>query len=171
VAGVTRTLVRIAIAGVACALLLLLGGAILERAMLGGAPAEARVRVEQEVRDLFAVRSQRLKESARRAAPVDTVKRALNDDVAATRELFAAARATLPTTATMTPRSRFTTRTGSRWRGLDGRRNCASKRSAATNPGSFSRAALGLRLVYVAPLIDGPPAWARSRPSLPAQRR
>jgi hypothetical protein len=94
---VTRTLGRIAIAGAACALLLLIGGAILERTLLGGAPAAARARVEQDVRDLFSLRSQRLKDSARRAAPIPLVTGAANDEVPATRELFAAARSALPT--------------------------------------------------------------------------
>jgi len=152
---VTRTLVRIAIAGVACALLLLLVGAILERALLGGAPAEARLRVEREVQDFFSLRSQRLKESARRAAPVQTVKRALEDDVAATRELFAAGRAALPTDSAED--AAVTVYDANRkplaWAG---RPSELRLDTLATGEAWFmSEGALGLRLVYVAPLMEG----------------
>jgi signal transduction histidine kinase len=152
---VTRTLARIAIAGVASALLLLLGGAILERALLGSTPAEARLRVEREVREFFALRSQRLKESARQAAPIATVKRALEEDVAATRNLFAAVRAALPadgdTDAAVTVFN--TNRKPVAWAGRP------SEFGVDTLTGGeawfMSEGALGLRLVYVAPLMDG----------------
>jgi hypothetical protein len=155
VLGVTRTLVRIAIAGVACALLLLLAGTLLERTLLGGAPADARLRVEQEVRDLFAVRSQRLKESARRATPIDIVRRALDDDIAATRALFVAARATLPTDSDEDAAVTIydADRKPLAWAGRP------SELRFETLSGGESwfifEGGLGLRLVYVAPLISG----------------
>ena len=99
----TRTLGRIALAGVACAILLLIAGSVLERTLLGGNPRRPGSAWKQEVRDLFAVRSQALKESARRAAPI-TRSSGADRGVPATRELFAAARAALPTTTMPTSR-------------------------------------------------------------------
>jgi len=152
---VTRTLGRIALAGVACALLLLIAGSILERALLGGTPTQARVRVEAEVRDFFAVRSQRLKESARRAAPLTTVKLALEEDVPATRELFSAARAALPTDDDAD--AAVTVYDGDRkpvaWAGRPA--ELGLETLAGGEAWFLSEGALGLRLVYVTPILDG----------------
>jgi signal transduction histidine kinase len=153
---VTRTLGRIAIAGVACALLLLIAGSILERALLGGSPTEARVRVEAEVRDFFAVRSQRLKESARRAAPLATVKPALDDDVAATRALFSAVGAALPSDddADAAVTVYDADRKPVAWAGRPS--ELATDTLAGGEAWFLSEGALGLRLVYVAPITEGP---------------
>ena len=151
----TRILARIAIAGAACALLLLAGGAILERALLGSTPDDSRARVEKEVRDLFTVRSQQLKESARRAAPAAIVKRAVADDVAATRDLFASARAALPTdgqddaAVTIYDADRGPVA----WAGRPS--ELRLERLTGGESWFIFEGAIGLRLVYVAPLMDG----------------
>jgi signal transduction histidine kinase len=151
--GLTRTLARIALAGAACAILLLAVGVALDRALLGSEPAAARGRVERDVRELFTERSRTLKESAQRAAPVPLVSRALTDDVTARRELFAAANAALPTNAeddaavTVYDAKREPIAWAGRASALP------FEKVAGSETWFVLPAALGLRLVYVAPLF------------------
>jgi signal transduction histidine kinase len=152
--AVTRTLGRIAIAGAACALLLWIGGALVERLLLGGAPAAGRARVERDVRDLFSVRSQHLKDSARQAAPIGLVTRAVADDAPAARELFAAARAALPNDGDEAAVTIYNAdHKPIAWSGRPSELRFDSL--AGGESWFVSQGALGLRLVYVAPLQDG----------------
>jgi signal transduction histidine kinase len=154
VTAVTRTLGRIALAGAACAVLLFFAGAALQRVMLGGSPAAARQRIQQDVRELFAARSRALRDSAQRAAPIALVRRAISEDVTATRDLFAAARAAMPRDG---DDPAVTVYDGDRkplaWAGR------ASELPFDKLTGGESwfmfPAPLGLRLIYVAPVLDG----------------
>jgi signal transduction histidine kinase len=151
----TRTLARIAVAGAVCALLLLVAGAVLERSLLGGETDSARRRIEEEVRELFAVRTLSLKESARQSASIPLLKRALMDDVAAIRELFAAAHAAMPGGADDDVATTIYDAEGTpiAWAGRTS--DLGFERLAGGESWFISPSALGLRLVYVAPLLDG----------------
>jgi signal transduction histidine kinase len=151
----TRTLARIAVAGAGCALLLLIAGAALERTLLGTDPGAARARVEQDVRALFAARTQALKASAQRAASPFLVTRALADDVAATGELFAAAQEFVPGGARDAGAVTIydAEQQPIAWAGRAS--ELLFERLAGGEGWFISPTALGLRLVYVAPLLEG----------------
>jgi signal transduction histidine kinase len=154
---VTRTVARIAIAGAGCALFLFLAGLALEHTLLGGEPAAARRRVEDDVRGLFATRAATLKASAQAAVTPATMRRALDEDVDATRALFAAARAALPDAsdddAAVTVFGLGLEPQPIAWAGRP------SEFTYTTLAGGESwrvtRAVQRLRLVYVAPVMDG----------------
>ena len=85
------------------------------------------------------------------------------DDVEAARELFEAAQAAAACAdGTRSSRSRFTTRAAADGVGRTGVRAALRKIAEGEKPGSSSRSALGLRLVYVTPVIDGTIASERS---------
>jgi signal transduction histidine kinase len=152
---VTRILGRIALAGAACAILLLLGGAVLGRATLGGDAAVARQRVQMEVRDLFDSRSRALKDRAQGLAPISLVTRALEDDVVATRQLFAAARTALAGTGQDDAVTIYDAeRNPVAWAGRAS--DLTFDKFAGSESWFVLPDALGLRLIYVAPLLDGP---------------
>jgi signal transduction histidine kinase len=153
---VTRILGRIALAGAVCAILLLIAGAALERLTLGQDAAAARIRVQQDVRELFDASGRMLQESAERAAPIALVRRALSDDAGAIGELFAAAHDALPGgneeagAVTLYDAEKHNPIA---WAG----RASELPFDKLTGGESWfvSSAALGLRLVYVMPLLDG----------------
>jgi signal transduction histidine kinase len=152
---VTRTLGRIALAGAACAVLLLLAGLGLERTLLGGDADTTRRRVQQEVRELFDRHTQALKAAAQRAAPIPLVTRALADDVTASRELFSAAQATLPQIGSED--AAVTVYDAERkplaWAGRAS--ELPFEKLTGGESWFISPAALGLRLIYVAPIVNG----------------
>jgi signal transduction histidine kinase len=83
-----RTLARIAAGGVACALLVLLGGWGIGRLVLGADDSQARARVEAEVRATFDTMSRRLRDMATAAADIADVRAASDEDNSAAHRLL-----------------------------------------------------------------------------------
>ena len=147
-----RRFARIAVAGLGCALLLYLGGRLLERATLGGNDIEARTRVEAEVRASFDAMSRALRLMARGMADPASVVEATGGNATAARRLFAAADAAL----SQSDEAEFAVTAYA----ADGRplawggrpSDLPDDRLQGDEAWFFARGALGLRLVYVAPV-------------------
>src|SRR5262245_6333272 len=88
-----RRLIRIVAVGVACALLVVAGGSILRRAVLGADGREARDRVQAQVRGAFASMTAELRDIATQAGAPADVRLASAGNDGATERLFAAAAA------------------------------------------------------------------------------
>jgi signal transduction histidine kinase len=88
-----RRLIRIAAVGAACALLVLAGGNVLRRAVLGADSREARDRVQAQVRAAFASMTAELRDIATQSGAPADVRLASAGDDRATERLFAAAAA------------------------------------------------------------------------------
>src|SRR5262245_14453778 len=86
-----RRLIRIAAVGVACALLVVAGGHVLRRAVLGADSREARDRVQAQVRDAFASMTAELRDIATQSGAPADVRLATAGNDRATERLFAAA--------------------------------------------------------------------------------
>ena len=152
-----RRLARTAIAGAACALIVLALGRLTELVVLGADEAAARARVEAEVRSSFDTMSRALRLMARGMADPETVVAAARDDVTAAGRLFAAADAAI---APGDPADFAVTAYGSDGRPLawDGRpSDLPADRLRGAEAWFFAQGALGLRLVYVTPVttVDG----------------
>jgi signal transduction histidine kinase len=83
-----RTLARIAVGGLICALVVLAGGWGLRRAVFGRDDSQARARVEADVREMFDTMSRRLREMAVAVADPVAVKKASDDDSSAAHDLL-----------------------------------------------------------------------------------
>src|SRR4029450_3088688 len=83
-----RRLLRIAIGGVVCALLVLVTGSIVQRAALGVDDAGMRMRVEAEVRSVFDRMARRLRAMAVQTSDLPTIRAALDGDTSAVRRLL-----------------------------------------------------------------------------------
>jgi signal transduction histidine kinase len=86
-----RTLARIAIGGLVCALVVLIGGWGVRRAAFGRDDAQARARVEAEVRSTFDAMSRQLREMAAVVADPALVRAAAKEDTSAADQLLARA--------------------------------------------------------------------------------
>jgi signal transduction histidine kinase len=86
-----RRLLRIAVVGVGCSLIVAAGGAVWERLALGADDRETRSRAEIEVRRAFGEMAQRLREMGDAVADPAVISAAADEDAAAARRLFTAA--------------------------------------------------------------------------------
>jgi signal transduction histidine kinase len=145
---------RIFTVGVLVAAAVWAGGRVLERVVLGPDDAALRVRVERQVREAFDGMARSLREMAAPLANAGELSAAAADDTAAARRLFEAAERSLrvveETTAAVTAYA-------------DGGRPVAWSGRASELPRDrlqgpeawfFAQGALGLRLVYVEPVVD-----------------
>ncbi len=146
---------RIALAGAGCALLVFLAGRMLERATLGGSAEDSRARVETDVRASFDSMSRALRLMAGGMADPVSLVEAAGGDVTASRRLFAAAAAAL----SQEDEVEFAVTAYA----LDGRplawggrpSELPDDRLQGDEAWFFARGALGLRLVYVTPVVTG----------------
>ena len=83
-----RRLLRIAIGGVVCALLVLATGWIVQRVALGVDDAGMRMRVEAEVRSSFDRMARRLRAEAAQTSDLPTIRAGLDGDTSAVRRLL-----------------------------------------------------------------------------------
>ncbi len=83
-----RRLLRIAMGGVVCALLVLVTGRIVQRVVLGVDDAGMRMRVEAEVRSAFDRMARRLRAMAAQTSDLSTIRDALDGDTSAVRRLL-----------------------------------------------------------------------------------
>ena len=88
-----RRLTRLALAGLACALIVLAGGALLRRAILGTDEDAARVRIESEIRSAFTSMSLELRAMAEQTGDPADIALADADDAGAASRLFTSAAA------------------------------------------------------------------------------
>ena len=88
-----RSLLRIGVGGVLCALLVLAAGWLAQRLVLGEDDSGMRTRVETEVRSAFDRMARRLRAMAAEAGDPATIRAAIDGDMGAVRRLFATAAA------------------------------------------------------------------------------
>ena len=148
-----RRLVRTAVVGACCALIVLALGRLTEWAVLGTDDAAARARTQAEVRASFDTMSRALRLMALGMADSETVVAATEGDVTAASRLFAAA----DTAITQGSAADFAvTAYGSNGQPLawDGRpSDLPGDRLQGEEAWFFAQGALGLRLVYVTPVV------------------
>jgi signal transduction histidine kinase len=145
---------RIGAAGLLCAALVLVAGWGLQRLALGGSEADARTRIEREVRDSFGDMARGLREVATEVADPSAVNSAVGGDNAAARRLFAAADAAVTARADQDLSLTVYASDGRplAWGGRPS--EIPSDRLQASNSAwFFAQGPLGLRLVYVAPVM------------------
>ena len=151
-----RRLVRIAVAGAGCAVVVLALGRLAERVVLGADEAAARGRAEAEVRASFDTMSRALRLMALGMADAESVVAAAQDDVTAARRLFAAADAALTQAGAVDAADVAVTAYGANGQPLawDGRPSeLPADRLQGEEAWFFAQGALGLRLVYVTPVM------------------
>jgi len=151
-----RRVVRIALTGAVCVLAVIAAGRITERVALGADDSAVRARVERDVRGAFGVMSNGLQTIARGVADANTLVAASQGDDTAARRLFDAAQAAtvartrdveLDVTA-YAPDSRPLA-----WAGRPS--ELPKDRLEGDEAWFIAQGALGLRLVYAMPVIDG----------------
>jgi signal transduction histidine kinase len=149
-----RRLLRIAIGGVVCALLVLVTGRIVERAALGADDAGMRMRVEAEVRSAFDRMARRLRTMAVQTSDLPTIRAALDGDTSAVRRLLTS------TSAVVTEDAPFDS--ALTIYGGDGEPLAWAGRPSDLPPDRLqgeeawfaAPGASGLRLMYVRPVMD-----------------
>ena len=147
-----RRLVGIAVAGAACALVVLALGCLTERIALGSDEAAARARTEAEVRASFDIMARALRLMALGMADSEVVVAAAQDDVTAASRLFAAASAAIAQGdgADFAVTAYDVNGEPMAW---DGRPSeLPAERLQSDEAWFFTQGALGLRLVYVTPV-------------------
>ncbi|MGH9254723.1 MAG: ATP-binding protein [Vicinamibacterales bacterium] len=147
-----RRLLRVAGVGVVCALVVLLSGRVAEIVVLGSNESASRARVETGVRASFDGMARALRLMALGLADPNTVAAAADGDLLASRRLFAASSTAL---AQALDADYAITAYASDGRPLawDGRASeLPPDRLQGDEAWFFTRSALGLRLVYVAPV-------------------
>src|SRR5262245_6581249 len=156
-----RRLVRILATGAVCALLVWTGGRILESLRLGGDADALRARVETEVRESFDAMARSLQAMAAPLVSEGTLQAAAEGDTSAARRLFEVAEAAVSgkeaSELAVTAYS-----AGGRpvaWAGRPS--ELPADRLQGPEAWFFAQGALGLRLVYVAP-IGAPPSTSGS---------
>ena len=146
---------RIALAGLATALLVFVAGEVAQRIVLGADEASARARIERDVRTQFGDIGRDLRDMASDVSDAATIRLAIAADTGAARRLF--------TTADAAVRAREDDDVALTVYASDGRPLAWAGRPSEL-PGDRlqngeawfpAQGALGLRLVYVAP-VDGP---------------
>jgi signal transduction histidine kinase len=146
-------LARTLAAGASCALIVLLLGRLTERIVLGEDEAASRARTETAVRASFDTMSRALRLMAHGMADPETVVAAAQDDVTAARRLFGAASAAI---AQGNVADFAVTAYGANGQPLawDGRpSDLPEDRLQGGEAWFFAQGALGLRLVYVTPVM------------------
>jgi len=153
----TRPLVRIAVIGGAAALLVFLLGRGAEVLVLGADERAARARVEADVRASFDAMTRSLRLMALGMADAASVVAAADGDVTAARRLFEAAAAALAQgDAEGSDYAVTAYAADGRPLAWDGRPSeLPSDRLQGDEAWFFARGALGLRLVYVTPVLAG----------------
>ncbi|MDA1183089.1 MAG: HAMP domain-containing sensor histidine kinase [Acidobacteria bacterium] len=143
---------RIAAAGVGCALAMLLLGSLAERLAFGPDDASAHARTEGEVRSSFDEMARALRLMAAGMADADVVVAAAQDDVTAASRLFVAATAAIAQgNADFAVTAYDANGEPVAW---DGRPSeLPRERVLGDEAWFFTQGALGLRLVYVTPVI------------------
>jgi signal transduction histidine kinase len=149
-----RHLSRILVGGLACTVVLLAGGRLVERAAFGSGDAGARARVETEVRASFRRMAQQLAALAARAADPAAIERAAGDITAAERyftsveaDVLAQADADLALTVYATSGRPIA------WAGRPS--ELPGERLQGEESWLFAQDAVGLRLVHIKPVGDG----------------
>jgi hypothetical protein len=147
-----RRLATITVVGVTVALVVLVVGRIAERVVIGGDAATARARVEAEVRGSLDARARALRLMALAIADADSLHAAAEGDVTAARRLFAAADAALAQADAADEAVTAYAADGRplAWQGRPS--ELPSDRLRGEEAWFFARGALGLRLIYVAPV-------------------
>jgi signal transduction histidine kinase len=144
-------LIRIAVGGAACALLVLAAGWLSERLLLGSDEAAARARTEEDVRASFDRMARALRLMALGVADAQSVVAAGAEDVTAARRLFAAAEGAVADEAGVALTVYALNGRPLAW---DGRPSELPRdRLQGDQAWFFAQGALGLRLVYVAPVM------------------
>ena len=142
---------RIVLAGAACALLVLAGGWLSERAVFGSNAGAARTRTEAEVRSAFDAMARELRLLALGIADPDSVVAAARNDVTAARRLFAASEAAVADEGAVALTVYDSNGRPLAW---DGRPSeLPPDRLQGDEAWFLAQGALGLRLVYVAPVM------------------
>ena len=149
-----RSLRRIAIGGVACALIVLAAGWFAGRALLGVDDAGMRTRVESDVRSSFDRMSRRLGEIALRTGDVATIRAAIDGDTRAVRRLLTSAESVVAEDALSDTALTIYTADGEpiAWAGRT--TNLPSDRLEGEEAWFAAPGASGLRLLYVKPVIE-----------------
>jgi len=149
-----RALLSIGLAGAVCALAVLAGGWALGRRVIGVDHDDARTRVESEVRSAFTTMSRELRDTAASVADAASVRAAATGDSDAARDLMArmdrAVAASEPDTALT---AYGADGTPAAWAGRPS--EMPPDRLAGGETWFVAPGALGLRLMYVRPVMDG----------------
>ena len=150
-----RRLARTALSGVLAALVVVAFGRGLERAVLGGDAADARSRVEADVRREVDAIVAGLRAAATAAVDAEALPAAVGGDAAAARRLFERAAAALADADTSDYAVTIYTADGTplAWAGRPS--ELTPDRLAGGEAWFAAPGALGLRLVYVAPISAG----------------
>ncbi|MBI4887187.1 MAG: HAMP domain-containing histidine kinase [Acidobacteria bacterium] len=148
-----RRLLRLAVLGAGCAVLAYLTGRAAEIGVLGATDAAARTRVETTVRTSFDAMARELRLMALALADPDSVAAAAGGEPTAARRLFAAARTALAQARDADRALTVYTAAGQplAWEGRPS--ELPPDRLQGEEAWFFTRSALGLRLVYVAPVV------------------
>jgi len=150
-----RRVLRIALTGVVCVLAVLAAGRIAERLLLGADDSAIRTRVDRDVRDTFDVMSHGLQEVARQLADPNTLQAAAGDEENAARRLFDIAQAATVAHSADVELAVTAYGPGSRPLAWAGRPSELPKDRLEGDEAWFiAQGALGLRLVYVMPVVD-----------------
>jgi signal transduction histidine kinase len=149
-----RRLLRIAIGGVVCALLVLATGRIVQRVALGVDDAGMRRRVETEVRSAFDRMARRLRAMAVQTSDLPTIRAALEGDTGAVRRLLTSTAAIVSEDAPFD--SALTIYGGDSeplaWAGRPS--DLPADRLQGDEAWFAAPGASGLRLMYVRPVMD-----------------
>ncbi len=129
-------------------------GRLLERLVLGPDEAATRARIERQVRDAFTEMARSLRDMAAPLAEADGLRHAAGGDTTAARRLFEAADASVRQHAgTDVAVTAYGDGSGPvAWSGRPS--ELPSDRLQGPEAWFFAQGALGLRLVYVAPVLD-----------------
>ena len=161
-----RRLLRIAIGGVVCALLVLATGWLVQRVALGVDDAGMRMKVEAEVRSAFDVMAQRLRTMAVQTSDLPTIRAALDGDTTAVRRLLTSTAAVVSEDAPFDPALTIYSDEGEplAWAGRPS--DLPPDRLQGEEAWFVSPSASGLRLMYVRPVMD-----FRDRTRMPSASR
>jgi len=149
-----RRLLRIAIGGVVCALLVLATGWLVQRVALGVDDAGMRLRVEAEVRSAFDRMAQRLRTMAVQTSDLATIRAALEGDTSAVRRLLTSTAAVVSEDAPFDPALTIYSDEGEplAWAGRPS--DLPPDRLQGEEAWFVSPSASGLRLMYVRPVMN-----------------
>ena len=149
-----RRIARILATGVVAAMVVWAGGRILERVVLGADDAATRARVERHVRTAFTDMGASLRNMAAPLGEAGQLRDAAEGDAVAARRLFEAAEASVRTLQDVDVAVTAYADGGNpvAWSGRPS--ELPRDRLQGEEAWFFAQGALGLRLVYVAPVVD-----------------
>jgi len=149
-----RRLLRIAIGGVVCALLVLATGWLVRRVALGVDDVGMRMRVEAEVRSAFDRMARRLRTMAVQTSDLSTIRAALDGDTSAVRRLLTSTAAVVSEDAPFDPALTIYSDEAEplAWAGRPS--DLPPDRLQGEEAWFVSPSASGLRLMYVRPVMD-----------------